>query len=312
VTGRRAILVRVATTVFVVASLAFFAYSLVDAWSATNGEFPSLYRLIGAGALWAVGLSSAAYGWAELLGGPKLDNGAALIVSQLGKYVPGGIVQATGQVGLARSSGVTLKRAGTAFWVLAMTQAIAGFTWVLVLAATWTDAALGLRLLLTVGSLASLALIDRRWMVWALRRIPRTRDAAHDLVPGQRAIVIAWLACVVSLGAVSGAYVLLLGSFGPVGNPLFVMSGYAAAWTVGFLAIPIPAGVGIREAVLAAILHGVFPGSVLVATSVYLRLVLIVTEGLAALIVSHRVRPSRLAASRAAAEALNGDPAQDG
>jgi uncharacterized membrane protein YbhN (UPF0104 family) len=249
-----------------------------------------------------------------LLGGPKVDNGAALIVSQLGKYVPGGVVQATGQVGLARSSGVTLKRAATAFWVLAMTQAIAGFTWVLVLAATWNDAAPLLRVLLAVGALASLALIDRRWMVWALRKIPRTREAAHELVPNQRAIVIAWIACVVTLGAASGAYVVLLGSFGPVGNPLFVMSGYAAAWTVGFLAIPIPAGVGVREAVLAFILHGVFPGSVLVASSVYLRLVLIATEGLAAAIASHRVRPSRLAASRAAAAVPNADapaPAQD-
>ena len=68
------------------------------------------------------------------------------------------------------------------------------------------------------------------------------------------------------------------------------------AWTVGFIAIPIPSGVGIREAVLATILHGIFPASVIIAASVYYRLVCVATEGVLAAIASHRVRPSRLAA----------------
>jgi uncharacterized membrane protein YbhN (UPF0104 family) len=141
-------------------------------------------------------------------------------------------------------------------------------------------------------------------MVWALQKIPRTRGSAHDLVPNQRGILLAYVASVLTLAAAGSAYLVLLGSFGPIGNPLFVMAGYAAAWTVGFVAVPIPSGVGIREAVLAAILHGVFPASVLVATSVYLRLVLLLTEGLLALIASHRLRPSRLAAARAGARAV--------
>ena len=191
-----------------------------------------------------------------------------------------------------------------------MCQTIAGCTWVIVLAATWTDADLWLRLVLAVGSLAALVFLDRRWTVWALRKIPRTRDVAHDLVPNQRSITIAYGASLLTLGAAGSAYLVLLGSFGPIGNPLFVIAGYASAWTVGFVAVPIPSGLGIREAVLAAILHGLFPASVLVATSVYLRLVLVVTEGVLALIASHRVRPSRLAAVRASttgATAVNRD-----
>ncbi len=302
---------RIAVSVFVIASLGFFVYTLVDAWKDTNGELPSASRLIGAGALWAVGLVAGAFAWSELLGGAKGHHRAAFVVSQLGKYVPGGIVQVTGQIGLARSAGVRVKRAATAAWVLAMTQAIGGFVWVLVLALTWSNAQVVLRVVLAVGALVSLALIDRRWMVWALRRIPRTREAAQDLVPNQGSIAIASIACTVTLGAASGAYLVLLGSFGAVGNPLFVMAAFGAAWTVGYIAIPIPAGLGIREALLAAMLHGLFPASVIVAASVYLRLVLAATEGLGALAVSRRVRPSRLAAVRTAMADADAGPVQE-
>ena len=50
-----------------------------------------------------------------------------------------------------------------------------------------------------------------------------------------------------------------------------------------------------------------FPSSVLVAASVYQRVVLIATEGLLALIASHRVRPSRLRATTGDAVSANGD-----
>jgi hypothetical protein len=75
---------------------------------------------------------------------------------------------------------------------------------------------------------------------------------------------------------------------------------------VGFLALPIPAGLGVREAVLAGVLHGEFPAAVLVAASVYHRLVVIASEGIMAAIASHRVRPARLRAA-AAADDLTGE-----
>jgi uncharacterized protein (TIRG00374 family) len=134
-------------------------------------------------------------------------------------------------------------------------------------------------------------------MVWALRKIPRTREASAELVPAQRVIVSTWAACLVTLAATCSAYFVLLGSFGHVDRPFLVIGAYAIAWTAGFLAIPIPSGVGVREAVLAAILHGTFPSTVIIAASVYYRLVSVATEGVMAAIASHRLRPSRLAAA---------------
>jgi len=186
-----------------------------------------------------------------------------------------------------------LSRGTTAFSVLALTQAIAGCTWAIVLAITWSDGSALIRVLCVVGALAALVLLDRRWMVWLLHKIPRTRDASASLVPPQRMILLAWGASIVTLAATSSGYVLLLGSFGKVSDPLFVMSAYTAAWTIGFLALPIPSGFGVREAVLVFILHGTYPNSVLVATSVYHRLASVAAEGLMAAILSHRVRPRR-------------------
>ncbi len=292
---------RVAVGVFVAVALVFFAFALADAWSEAHGRIPSIARLLGAGVLVAIGLVAAAIAWVTLLGSDhRLDVGASLLVSQLGKYVPGAIWQAAGLVSLAKSVGVRIARGVAAFTVMALTQAVAGATFAVLLGVSWSSAAVPLRVLLSVGGVAIVALLDRRWMVKLLRVIPRTRDASPDVVPSQAAIVKAYLASVVTLAATSAAYVLLLGSFGPVHDMALVVSAYAVAWTIGFVAVPIPSGIGIREALLAAMLHGTFPSAVIVAASVYLRLVSVATEGILAAVASQRLRPARLAATRAA------------
>jgi uncharacterized membrane protein YbhN (UPF0104 family) len=300
---------RVAAVVFIALALAFFAYTLADAWNETNGRLPSIARLGGAALLAAVGLLAAAVAWASLVATDRrIDHGASFLVSQLGKYVPGAIWQAAGLVSLTRSVGVRVGRSVTAFTVMALTQAVAGGLFALVLAFAWSSISILPRVLLGVGGIAVVAFLDRRWMVKLLHLIPRTRGASLDVVPAQTAIVRAWLASVVTLAATSAAYLLLLGSFGEVHHPVRVFAAYAVAWTIGFLAVPIPSGIGVRETVLAAMLHGIFPAAVIVAASVYLRLVTVATEGVSAAVASHRVRPARLAAARRAAE---GDAVSD-
>ena len=299
---------RIAATVFVGVALVFFGIAIVSAWHDTHGRLPSFARLGGAALLVAIGLAAAAIAWVTLLGAKhRLDTAAALLLSQLARYVPGAIWQAAGLVSLARSAGVRVGRSVTAFTVMALTQAVAGCTFAIVLGLTWTSISTVSRVLLCVGGIATLALLDRRWMVALLHAIPRTRNASLDVVPAQGAVVRSCLASIATLAATSAAYLVLLGSFGPVHKPLFVIAAYAVAWTIGFVAIPIPSGLGLREAVLAAILHGIFPPAVIVAASVYQRLVSIATEGLFAAIASQRLRPARLAALRAEAEANMGE-----
>ena len=205
---------RVAAGVFVVLALAFFAYTLADAWNETDGRLPSVARLGGATLLVAIGLAAAVVAWVSLLETEhRLDHAASLLVSQLGKYVPGAIWQAAGLVSLSRSVGVRVSRSVTAFTVMALTQAVAGCTFAVLLAFTWSSVAILPRVFVGLGGVAALALLDRRWMVKLLHAVPRTRDASLDVVPSQMAIIRACLASVVTLAATSAAYVLLIGSF---------------------------------------------------------------------------------------------------
>ena len=66
---------------------------------------------------------------------------------------------------------------------------------------------------------------------------------------------------------------------------------FALAWTVGFLAVPIPAGLGIREAVLIAVISRPGGAALVIAASVAHRLVAIISE--AVMIVISRVRGRR-------------------
>jgi len=291
------IVLRVAVSVFVALVVAFFALALVKAWQATDGEFPPVWRALVTAGLWTVGLIALAFAWSMLLGGDRrVDHGAAVLVAQLGKYVPGGVWQATGQVALARSAGVPLRRGAVTFSVLAILQAISGCVFAVALAGAWSDASAAVRLLLAVGGAALLAFVDRRWIVCPLHKIPRTRDASSEIVPAQGPMVLAFGGCFVTLLCASVGYVVVLASFGSVSNPTLVVAAYAAAWTVGFIAVPVPAGVGVREAILLTILHGSSPASVLVAASVYHRLISVATEGALAAGASHRLRPSRMRA----------------
>jgi hypothetical protein len=239
-----------------------------------------------------------AFAWSTLLGDHRIEHVAALVVSQIGKYVPGGVFQATGQLALARAAGIPVRRAATVFTAHAVTQAVAGGAYLVLLSAVWTSGSVWLRVAAGVGGLALLTLLDRRWMVWALKKIPRAKDASEELVPPQSALMVAWAAAIVTLATNSAAFLVILGSFDRVHDPILIVAAYATAWTVGFLLLPIPSGLGVREAVLVGILHGLFPASVLVAASVFQRLVTVGTEGLAALAVSRFVRPARMAALR--------------
>jgi uncharacterized membrane protein YbhN (UPF0104 family) len=60
------------------------------------------------------------------------------------------------------------------------------------------------------------------------------------------------------------------------GSPISAIFAFAAAWTVGFVALPFPSGIGVREAALVGLLG--LPSEFVVAASVAHRLVTIVGE----------------------------------
>src|SRR6266516_7535109 len=138
--------------------LLFLVVAFRSNWHRSRQQvLPSPWALGEAFVLVLTGLALAGRGWGSLLTGEA--SGAALAsgyyTSQLGKYVPGGVWQAVGQVGLARRAGVSTSSAVTAFPVHAIAQATAGGT----VGAGLLVAGTGIPFAIRVASLSGLLLL---------------------------------------------------------------------------------------------------------------------------------------------------------
>jgi uncharacterized membrane protein YbhN (UPF0104 family) len=117
-----------------------------------------------------------------------------------------------------------------------------------------------------------------RALEFARRFIKRIPTADH--LPTQRDILEFYGWALLTLGPLCAAYAILVGSVTTGINPFVVFCAFAISWVIGFLAVPIPAGVGVREAVLVALIPGI-GAAPLLAASLALRLLSIAAEVLA-------------------------------
>jgi uncharacterized membrane protein YbhN (UPF0104 family) len=181
---------------------------------------------------------------------------------------------------LAPSAGVPLKRAAVAFPV-SIVGAVAAAATIgsgLVFA---TDLPGWVRLLALLG-LSSVILLHRGLLARVLELSRRVihRIPTADQLPRQRDIILFYGWALLTIGALCAAYTVLLSSLVSGVNPFRVFCAFAVSWVIGFLAIPIPAGVGVREALLVGLVPGVGTAPLL-AASLALRLLSIGAELLA-------------------------------
>lgn len=237
----------------------------------------------------------AARAWITLLEADRTDRRAvsnALYLSQLSKYVPGGgIFQATGQITLSAAAHRPAKRVAIAFVVSAASAAAAG----LVIAGflvTLTGAPGWIRWLVPLGFLAPV-LLTRPVLTFGMRIGRRITRHVPDIdhLPPTRAIASAFGWGVLNVGCFGLSYAIILHSMAPDTPILGAVSAFALAWVIGFLILPVPSGLGIREAVLYTTLPGV-PAAAVLASSLAHRLTTFAAEvGLTAISgVRQRVR----------------------
>ncbi|HKJ03380.1 MAG TPA: lysylphosphatidylglycerol synthase transmembrane domain-containing protein [Longimicrobiales bacterium] len=192
------------------------------------------------------------------LGGPRLPLAQVVqlfMVANLGRYLPGKVWQIAGLAVLARGRGVPAAVAtGAAVLGQGVSLVAATLVGVLALAAgpeelrAWGLAGAGL-----LGVAVALGLIPPvfRWAVglWfrlARQEPPRALGSGHALV---------WLVLFAANWVVYAlSFWILAASFGHSGDLLPVASAFAAAYVLGYLMIFAPAGVGVREASLVALL----------------------------------------------------------
>ena len=237
--------------------------------------------------LTAVGLSAASRSWAALLRGKSDPNRlrAAFLASQLGKYLPGGgLFQVMGQVEFSRDSHVPLRTASVALGAHGVVQvAAAGFvSGFLVLAGGqwWLRFAAASALLVFA--------VNRRWMNWLVSGLSHhiTRLDPSDL-PRQDQLLMSLAWCLVPITLAGVAFGGILNGAGVRVSFGVIVPSFALAWLIGYIALPVPAGLGIREAMLVVLLSQ--PSGVIVAASVAYRMVVLLVELVLAGLVWRRV-----------------------
>ena len=276
------------SVVLLVVALAFVAVALARNWDAVREDLAQLAwpdmlasGVAAAGAVLLTGLS-----WYALLTGlgGRMPLHPALTVyaaRQLGKYVPGSVWVVAIQAEMGRRQGIA--RAVMALsYLLAVLVAIAtgGMVGLLTLLASGdSDRVLGP--VLGVVGLATVAVLRwpapinaaLRWVATRTgREVPQVALSGRTLVAALLPMVLAW--------GLFGVHAWLLAR--PMGAGLDLLApttgAFALAFVAGLLLVPLPAGAGIREGVLVAILAGAIGTSAALTVGLASRLVLVVVD----------------------------------
>jgi hypothetical protein len=291
------------SALLVVAMVVAFGWALAGQWSeiadALTDQQPVV--LLGSLGLAVSGVFMSFLLWRGTLAtlGSRLPVRAGsrlFFVTQLGKYVPGAVWPVVAQMRLGRELGVPRQRMGLAFLLtLGLSTLVGVLVGLAALPALLRAEGRGVLLgLLVVPVLLALlvpnvinTLLDRALRL--LRRPGLERPlAGRDIARGVLWALAFWL--------VYGGHAWLL-AVGLGADPLealpVAIGGFAIAFSLGPLLVVLPAGAGVREAVLVVLLSGVLSTAEATAVALTSRGVLMLTDGLLALAAGVTPRPRR-------------------
>lgn len=239
-------------------------------------------RLFGAFAVmlpaYLVAVPLAAMSWRRLLRAMDVAfsrawSYAIVAFTQFGKYLPGNVAHHVGRVVVARPVGGDLTRLSLSLVYENLLTALAAAHLTAILMVMRPVPALEQWLptawrpwLLTAATLGAAAgfLLLRHLVAWVLRLRRSPADSTGALVtPGPRVLLTCYGIAVASFLVVGLGFTAMAPLVSPgAGFPYLELSGaFAAAWVIGLLVPGAPAGLGIREGVLLALLGDVMPSA---------------------------------------------------
>ncbi|MGH8892332.1 MAG: lysylphosphatidylglycerol synthase domain-containing protein [Actinomycetes bacterium] len=286
--GRRVLL----SGLLVVAMVVAFGWALAGQWSEIVDQLGEQRPAVLAGslALALAGVYLSFLLWRGVLA--TLDSPIAVrpaarlfFVTQLGKYLPGAVWPVVAQMRMGREMGVPRQRMALAFLLtLGLTTLVGVLVGVAALPALLrAEGRVVLLGLLVVPVLVALlvprvlnGLLDRGLRL--IGRPPLERPfTERDVVRGVCWALLFWL--------VYGGHAWLL-AVGLGADPLealpVAIGGFAIAFSLGPLLVVLPAGAGVREAVLVVLLAGVLTTPEATAVALTSRGILMLTDGLLA------------------------------
>jgi len=244
--------------------------SLVGKW---RHVLPSWPRVIVCLVLVLAGLLAGGTAWRTLFGPAGRARGLSrgFYFATLARYVPGGVWQPIGQVGSAAGTGIPMTTALIAYPVHAVIYVVSGA--ILSAGVAFTGHRLPLVVRIVAGfAVLTAVFLNRRWMAWALtlaRRVTHRLPRVEEL-PSQARIFRAFAFSFAAVALTDIAFAIL------VKGGAAAVCAFSAGWTIGYVLIPIPSGLGVREAVIIGLLP--LPTSVVLTAAIAHRLALMVAE----------------------------------
>ncbi len=260
---------------FYLAGLVGLAIAIVTIERPSAGDLPSVAVLGLAGVFTTVSLLAAGLQWCALLETPAADRPKVLrgvFVSQLAKYLPaGGLVQVASQVSLSESEslapGARFRRLLAGLVQLAAACPAVGLLLVWAGDAAgprWAALALAPLMIAAHPRVMSLGLT-------MLSRLTRRPPDTVDAIPFA-ALARGQMLALTNIATLAAGFAVLVTAIDTEASTVAATGAFALAWLAGFVVVPLPAGLGVREAALVALLPDLSPGTVVVA-AVALRLV---------------------------------------
>jgi len=259
--------VRVLAQVLLVAAVVFVVLRVRSLWHGSHVELANVdwAALAGSFVLAMLGTAAGALIWLVILDGlgvkPRLRWAGLFFQAQLGKYIPGSIWQYAGRAAVARSNGIPVGPVGVSLAVEFAAAAIAAGSMAAFLVGWW-----GALILAAVAVLLA-----------ASGRPTRSRLPVHVTIRATLLYLPVWLLLGASFWLCARGLVAA-----PAGDLALYMGTFAVAWLAGLLAIYAPGGLGVREAVLVALLHGRIGAADALLVAAASRLILILVDVLLA------------------------------
>ncbi|MEV1169734.1 lysylphosphatidylglycerol synthase transmembrane domain-containing protein [Nonomuraea sp. NPDC049784] len=272
----RSLLRRMVRYGFLAVALGFGAYAVAKQWDAVVAGFARLSPAALAGSLAAVvaALLGAMLTWRTLLadlGSPLPLRPAAKVffVGQLGKYIPGAVWPMLAQMEMGRDLGVPRSRSAAAFFLMMPIQLATGLL-VSLVTLGWDQYGWLLLLIPLLLVLLEPKVINGL-IGYALRRLKR-EPLERPLTRRGMLTALGW--------ALAGwlSYGVHLYFVAPQGGVLFAVGAFALSWCLGIMTFVVPAGAGVREIAMVAVLAPQLDRGAAIAVALSSRIVIVVGD----------------------------------
>jgi uncharacterized membrane protein YbhN (UPF0104 family) len=283
----------VVSGLLLVAMVVAFGWALSGRWSEIVDRLGDQdpFVLLGSLALALAGVWMSFELWRgtlATLGSPVSRRPAARLffLSQLGKYLPGSVWPVLAQMRMGRELGIPRQRMGLAFLLTLGLSVLVGLLVGLaalpaLLRAEGRGVLLGLLVLPVLLSLLVPAVLNG--LLSRGLRLFRRPPLPEPLAGRDITRAVLWT---LAFWVVYGGHVWLL-AVGLGADPLHALpvaiGGFAVAFSIGPLLVVLPAGAGVREAVIVVLLAGLLTTPEATAVALTSRGVLMLTDGLLAL-----------------------------